>query len=396
MKALHEQWLPAAFVLLWSSAYIAGAVATPAIAPLAVTLWRFLIAGGLLALIAWQRHERWPTGRELKGAIAAGILLFAIQFAALYIGMAMHMPAATTALIACSAPLFVATSSAVLGWERLSTRRWAGVAIGLTGVVVTLSDRLGRPPNTAALAWALLGLSGLVAGTMLQGRMKFQSGPSAIAAVELLASALVLAFVAPFVGSLAIPTIPRVLAAFAFIALLAGVGAPLLLFALIRRRGATGASSLLFIVPPLTALEGWLVLGTRIGPAAIAGLGISALGLWLGRAAPANAQPTTQPAKANPVTANPVTAHSAIATHTTVDSTFAPAADSTIPSPTTANPATTTSANTAEPLPLRAAEPAAVLTPEALGSDRLRNSRHQTLPVVGRRATRPSSESAME
>jgi drug/metabolite transporter (DMT)-like permease len=289
MKALHEQWLPTAFVLLWSSAYIAGAVATPAIAPLAVTLWRFLIAGSLLAVIAWRRHERWPSGRELKGALAAGILLFAIQFAALYIGLALHMPAATTALIACSAPLFVASASAVMGWERLSTRRWAGVVIGVTGVVVTLSDRLGRPPSTAALAWALLGLSGLVAGTMLQGRMKFQSGPSAIAAVELLASALVLAFVAPFAGSLAISTTPSVLAAFAFIALLAGVGAPLLLFALIRRRGATGASSLLFIVPPLTALEGWLILGTRIGPAAIGGLAISALGLWLGRAIPTKA-----------------------------------------------------------------------------------------------------------
>jgi drug/metabolite transporter (DMT)-like permease len=121
---------------------------------------------------------------------------------------------------------------------------------------------------------------------MLQGRVKFQAGPSAVAAIELLASAVVIAFVAPFVGSLGIPFEPHVIAAFAFIVLLAGVGAPLLLFALIRKRGATGASSLLFIVPPLTALEGWLVLGNRIGPAAIVGLAISALGLWLGRATP--------------------------------------------------------------------------------------------------------------
>jgi drug/metabolite transporter (DMT)-like permease len=377
VKALHEQWLPTAFVLLWSSAYIAGAVATPAIAPLAVTLWRFLIAGSLLALIAWWRHERWPTGRELKGALAAGILLFAIQFAALYIGMALHMPAATTALIACSAPLFVASASAVLGWERLSTRRWAGVAIGLTGVVVTLSDRLGRPPSTGALAWALLGLAGLVAGTMLQGRMKFQSGPSAIAAVELLASALVLALVAPFAGSLAIPTTPSVLAAFAFIALLAGVGAPLLLFALIRRRGATGASSLLFIVPPLTALEGWLVLGTRIGPAAIAGLAISALGLWLGRAI------TTKAIAANATAANVTPANTVPANATAANATAAISANA-IP----AHPALL--------MPLQAAAASTVPATEPLGSDRLRRSRHQTLPVVGGRSTRPPSERSME
>jgi drug/metabolite transporter (DMT)-like permease len=265
-----------------------------------VTLWRFSIAGALLALYAWQRRERWPSGlHELGGAIAAGVMLFALQFGALYTGMAQHMPAATTALIACSAPLFVATASAALGWERVSARRWAGVVIGLSGVVVTLSDRLGRPPTAAALAWSLLGLTGLVTGTILQGRMKFQSGPAAIAAVELLVSAVVLAFVAPFAGSLGIPSTPRVLAAFAFIVILAGIGAPLLLFALIKQRGATGASSLLFIVPPLTALEGWLTLGNRIGPAAIGGLAISALGLWLGRASAAHA--TSTPAHVVPV-----------------------------------------------------------------------------------------------
>src|SRR5215510_3342399 len=121
MKALQQHWLPVVFVLLWSSAYIAGAIATPAIAPLTVTLWRFVIAGSLLALIAWHRGEVWPRGRrELGGAVATGVLLFAVQFGALYIGLAQHMPAATTALIACSAPLFVALASALLDLERMS------------------------------------------------------------------------------------------------------------------------------------------------------------------------------------------------------------------------------------------------------------------------------------
>jgi drug/metabolite transporter (DMT)-like permease len=332
MKALQEQSLPVVFVLIWSSAYIAGAVATPAIAPLAVTLWRFALAALVLALIAWRRQERWPTGsREWSGAIATGSLLFAVQFGALYIGLAVHMPAATTALVACSAPLFIAVASATLGWERLSLRRWAGVAIGVLGVVVTLSDRLGRPPSAAALGWTLLGLAGLVGGTLLQGRVKFRAGPSALAAVELAAAAVVIAFIAPFAGPLSIPLELPVLIAFGWIAIVAGVGAPLLLFALIRRRGATGATSLLFVVPSLTAFEGWLALGTRIGPAALAGLGISALGLWLGRA---------QPNAVSPPTAAEL------------------------------------------PLPLRA--------------DGLRRARHQALPVICRRSSRPPAERAVE
>jgi hypothetical protein len=44
MKPLHARLLPAAFVLVWSSAYVAGSIATARIAPLTVTLWRLLKA----------------------------------------------------------------------------------------------------------------------------------------------------------------------------------------------------------------------------------------------------------------------------------------------------------------------------------------------------------------
>ena len=63
-----------------------------------------------------------------------------------------------------------------------------------------------------------------------------------------------------------------------------GVGGPLLFFALIRQRGATRASSLLFVVPAVTALAAWPILGTPIGPTTVLGLLVAGLGLWLARA----------------------------------------------------------------------------------------------------------------
>jgi drug/metabolite transporter (DMT)-like permease len=152
VKSLPRYGLSIPFVMVWSSGYIGGAIATESIAPLTLTLWRFAIALLLLGAIAWRGRERWPQGRrEIVGAIATGMLLFAVQFGALYIALAAGMPAATTALIACSSPLAVAALSAALGWERLSTRQWFGVLLGVSGVVITLADRLGRPPSVAAL-----------------------------------------------------------------------------------------------------------------------------------------------------------------------------------------------------------------------------------------------------
>jgi drug/metabolite transporter (DMT)-like permease len=221
VKSLPRYGLSIPFVMVWSSGYIGGAIATESIAP--------------------RGRERWPQGRrEIMGAIATGMLLFAVQFGALYIALAAGMPAATTALIACSSPLAVAALSAALGWERLSTRQWFGVLLGVSGVVITLADRLGRPPSVAALFWTLLGLAGLVSGTMLQGRLRIPAGPASLASVELAASTLVLALCAPFAGSLTIPWTLRAMVSFGWVAVITGAGAPLLLFALIRQRGATG------------------------------------------------------------------------------------------------------------------------------------------------------------
>ena len=285
MKSLQQYGLSIAFVMVWSSGYIGGAIATESIPPLTVTLWRFAIASLLLGLIAWRRRERWPQGRrEIGGAIATGMLLFALQFGALYIALGVGMPAATTALIACSSPLAVAALSAALRWERLSVRQWFGVLFGVLGVVTTLADRLGRPPSVAALLWTLLGLVGLVSGTMLQARLLIPAGPASLASVELAASTLALAFCAPFAGSLTIPWTLRAMVSFSWVAVIAGVGAPLLLFALIRQRGATQASSLLFVVPGITALTAWPILGTPIGPTALIGFAVAACGLRLARA----------------------------------------------------------------------------------------------------------------
>jgi drug/metabolite transporter (DMT)-like permease len=281
MKSLHVDRDGTLFIGVWSSGYIGGALATSAIAPLAANLWRFLLGGLLLAGIARHRREAWPRGRALASAAVIGALLFTVQFGGLYIGMASGTPAGTTALIACSSPLLVAAASALLGWDRLSPRRWAGIGLGVVGVAVTLADRLGRPPTLAALAWTLLGLAGLASGTLLQSRLRTGAGPAALAATEVAAATVVMAAWAPWEGSLAVPDTARAIGSLLWIALIPGVLGPLLFFALIKQRGATRASSLLFVVPAVTAIAAWPILGAPMGATTLLGLAIAGAGLRL-------------------------------------------------------------------------------------------------------------------
>lgn len=289
MKSLRREQdlLGPAFVAVWSSGYVVGSVAAHSIAPLTVTMWRFVVSTLVLAAIAAYRRERWPHGvRDVTFTVVTGLVAFGIQFTCLYRGLADGMPAATTALIACSAPLLVAAVSAGLGWDRLGARQWLGVLLGVAGVVVTLSDRLGRPPSVEALLWTLAGLGGLAGGSLLQGRLLGRGGPTALTTVQMLAGAVATAFWAPFAGSLRIPGTTAALTSFAWLALVAGVVGPLLLLAMIQRNGPTRGTSLLFLVPSVTAFLGWVLLGEPVGALALVGLGVAGSGLWLGRRTP--------------------------------------------------------------------------------------------------------------
>ena len=281
MKALRIDVLGLAFILLWSSGYLVGSIAAGESAPLALTMWRFAVAAVVLALIARIRSESWPHGRELLAMLGIGVPMFAVQFGALYTAMSEGLSAGTTALIACSSPLVVAALSAASGWEGLRPGQWVGIGLGVVGVAVTLADRVGRPPSLATLLWGLLGLAGLALGTTLQGRVTTAAGPSAVAAVQVAAGCAVLAVWAPLEGGVGLATTPTGIVSFAWLALFAGVGAPLLLNALVRRGGATRASSHLFVVPAVTALAAWPLLGTPLGPLTVVGLAVVMVALAL-------------------------------------------------------------------------------------------------------------------
>ena len=71
------------------------------------------------------------------------------------------------------------------------------------------------------------------------------------------------------------------------------------------RNGATRASSYLFVVPAVTAIAAWPVLGTPLQPVAVVGLAVAGIGLWLASPARAGRAPARVPAQARVHTPDP-------------------------------------------------------------------------------------------
>ena len=288
------------FVLIWASGYVVGSIAAKAAPPLAVTFWRIAIGGAVLAGLGALHGARWPRDLRTLGWIGIiGALLFGVQFGGIYLGLSSGMPAGTAALIASLCPLIVAVSQALLGWERLAARQWAGAALGLAGVVLALFDRISQPKSAGPLIWTLVGLAGFASGTVLmQRRQPRNLDPRVMASIQCVAACAVLGPWALLHGGLAVPFTARAVGAGTWLCLINAVGGPLALFYLVRTRGATRASSLLFLVPAVTAIASWPVLGQRIGLSAVAGLIVAGVGVTLIQRPARGARPARAEAKA--------------------------------------------------------------------------------------------------
>src|SRR5690349_2208616 len=107
------------FVVLWSSGYVVGALAIGEADPLPLLALRFTLA-------------------------ALGALLQVVQFGGVYGGFALGVPAALSALAMLGLSPLVTTGLAVgSGQERSDARLWAGLAIGVVGVAISLAPELG-------------------------------------------------------------------------------------------------------------------------------------------------------------------------------------------------------------------------------------------------------------
>ncbi|MFD0690228.1 DMT family transporter [Actinomadura fibrosa] len=271
--------VPGVFVLLWSSAFIAGAIGVDAAPPLLLMFVRFAVAGLLLAAYAVAVRAPWPRGRALAHVAVSGLLVQAVQFGALYTALGQGLPVGVIALVQGLNPVVIALLAASLLGERVGRWQWAGFVLGAAGVILAVAGRVAFSPLGVVLC--LVGLLGLSAGTLYQKRFVPAMDVRTGTAVQFLVAA-------PPLGAVSLLTeTPRVAhwapfgAALVWIVLVNSIGAFLLLNSMLRRAPASRVAALFFLTPSVTAVLAWLTIGQSLDPLAVAGLLLGGAGVLL-------------------------------------------------------------------------------------------------------------------
>ncbi|HIE4194466.1 MULTISPECIES: DMT family transporter [Burkholderia] len=281
----------AAFVALWSTGFIVARAIKPYADPNLFLLARFAGTAALFGVVALVARAPWPARREWPRHLIAGALLQGVYLGASYWAVAQGLNAGVMALLGALQPLATAVLAVPLFNERLPARGWLGMALGLAGVALVLAPKVTggvAPPPGAAPAWLVVAVSVLAVGSITAGSL-YQKGK--LAQSDLRTAVAAQNFGAAIVAAVFVLLLHEtrwIDAPALWVSLVWGVvflsgGAVTMLMWMLRRGNAARATSLLFLAPPLAALQGYGLFGETLAAIQLAGFALALVGVVLAR-----------------------------------------------------------------------------------------------------------------
>lgn len=261
----------------WGTAFVAVKEVIVGMPVMTSAGLRFLLAGGLLLLLARALGRAGDGSRSAwTAALWVGLLQTTGLYGLVYLGLR-DEAASTTAVLMNLTPLFaMLTAIPVLG-ERLGVRKAGGLVVALAGVLLVSSGRAGGSALGVALVIAAAfswGLATVVAKRVSVG------DPLALAGRQMLLGSVPLVLIGAFETQEYHLTLD-VVAWFWFGVIVAGVAVFGVWFWLIERHEAGPLSTFMFLNPIFGVAAGVIILGEPIGLGFGLGTVLVLLGVWL-------------------------------------------------------------------------------------------------------------------
>ncbi|HCB1498800.1 EamA-like transporter family protein [Klebsiella oxytoca] len=263
---LASQATTATFVLLWGSAAIFTRWGLDNASPMALLVFRFLIA--LLALLPLAiTRKRWLPERGTRLQVATtGLMLIGGYSVCYFEAMANGVTPGLIATIMGIQPIL----TLCVVERRLQGTRLLGLLVALAGLVLLVWRSLSASQMAVSgILFALAALLLMTFGAILQKRSR--QAPIDVLPLQYTVSLLLCLMMTPVSGfyiSFSVGFIIPVL----FLGLMISVVAQLLLYRLLSSGNIVNVTSLFYLVPVITALLDYLLLGNRLPWAAMIGM----------------------------------------------------------------------------------------------------------------------------
>ena len=280
--------MPVVFVLIWATGFIVAKFGLPYAPPLSFLSLRYALS--IFCFLVWCVIARavWPrSGAQWAHLAVTGILMHAGYLGGVWIAVKAGMGSGLAALIVGLQPVLTALWMSSVGASNdgkssVTARQWLGLLLGLGGLLLVVARKFGAGTEVTALTLLaeVVALLCITAGTLYQKRFVRSADVRSANAIQL-AAALVVTLPFALLEREAIVWTPEFLGAMAWAVLALTLGGSSLFYLLIQRGAATAVTSLMYLVPPTTAVMAWALFGESITLTTVAGTALTALGVSL-------------------------------------------------------------------------------------------------------------------
>jgi len=282
LERLTALLAPGLFIILWSSGFIGAKYGMPYAEPFTFLAIRMIVVVGLLAVMVAAGRPPRPAGAVVGHNIVSGLLVHGCYLGGVFSAIDSGLPTGLVALIASLQPVLTSTVANRLLGERVVPRQWIGLALGLVGVYLVVHGKLASG-GTAWPAWPAItvALLGITAGTLYQKRFGGGIDWRAQFLIQYVAAGTLFGLAALLFETRAVEWNLEFAFALAWLVLVMSFGAIWLFYFLIRRIATMRLTSLLYLMPPVTALMGWALFDERLAPLSLLGMAICVVGVFL-------------------------------------------------------------------------------------------------------------------
>lgn len=260
--------------------------------PFSFLVVRFALSMGcfaiLLGLASTRQTLQWPQGRaQWLHLCVVGLLMHAGYLGGVWAAVKAGIGAGLVALIVNFQPVLTALWVAKFEGGQVTRRQWAGLAVGFVGLILVMSRKfgVGGEATVLNLVLSVFALLAMTAGALYQKRFVTACDVRSATFVQLLAALLVTLPLAlleaePMRWAGAWHGLNgELVGAMAFSVLVLTLGGSSLLYLLLQRGEAMTVTSLLYLVPPMTALMAWALFGEVLTAASLLGMGLVVVGV---------------------------------------------------------------------------------------------------------------------
>jgi drug/metabolite transporter (DMT)-like permease len=277
--------MPGLFVVIWATGFVVARLAMPHAPPFGFLSLRFALSAACFLVWTAIARAAWPAGRAQWLHLAVtGVLMQAGYLGGVWAAVKAGLGAGTSALIVALQPvltaLWLTRSASAREGAAVSLRRWLGLVFGFAGIGLVVWPKVGGEVTPANLAMAIVALLSITTGTLYQKRFVEPCDVRTASAVQM-AAAFVVCLPPALLETEPMDWHANLILAMAWSVGTLTLGGSSLLYLLIQRGEATAVTSLLYLVPPCTALMAWAMFGESLTPVMMAGMALTVIGVAL-------------------------------------------------------------------------------------------------------------------